>query len=231
MNDSKELFDYWHQQVRLKNRETVAAPGHVDTPTLRHTCTNYDTLRTQPEVLRLEEPQRSRVIAVIKYECTAQVLQRRAGILKDRVADLQSTTHDLEQDKTKFKQLIRALQEIIFGKDQDIQKLQNRISILEAENEALVAEAEGSKAYTELLKAFEALKRDYQKVAKRRQELAKNNQSLGGRVAHTNRFRNQRDAARAAVAELRQQLAQTATENQRLRQENKTLQSELARLR
>ncbi len=231
MNDSKELFDHWHHQVRLRNLDIVAAPGHVETQVLRHECTNYDTLRATKAVLQLDGLERSRVIAVIKYECTAQVLQRRAGILKDRVVELQSATHDLEQDKTRFKKIIQALQTIIFGKDQDIHKLQAQISTLEAENETLRTEAERAKAYAELLQEFEALKKEFQQVTKRRQELAKNNQSLGGRVAHATRYQRQRDEARAAVAELRQKLAQVTEDNQNLHSENETLRLEVSQLR
>lgn len=231
MDDSKEIFDYWHSQVRLKNFETIAASGHIETQRLRHDCTNYDVLRKSREVHWLDEPERSRVIAVIKYECTAQVLQRRAGLLKDRVIELQAANKEVEQQHSKLLRLIRALQEKLFGKDQDIKKLETRISILEAENDALRAESENDKAYAELLKEFEQLKKEFDKVAKRKQELAKNNQSLGGRVAHTKRFQRERDDARAAVQELRQQLTQASEENKRLSEENETLSLEISQLR
>ena len=231
MNDSKELFDYWHQQVRLKNLDLIHASSHVETYRLRHNCTNYDNLRTSREVQWLDEPERSRVIAVIKYECTAQVLQRRAGILKDRVVDLQTANNDVEQQRSRLLGLIRALQEKLFGKDQENQQLKIRISILEAENEKLKVQAERDKAYAELLQDFERLQKEFDKVSKRRQELAKNNQSLGGRVAHTRRFRRERDEARSAIQDLQQQLTLVAAENKRLQQENETLRSELNQLR
>ncbi|MDZ8258370.1 hypothetical protein [Nostoc sp. ChiQUE01b] len=50
MDDSKALFDYWHDRVRLKNSELIADPGHVKTQDLRHDCTNYDELWRSPEV-------------------------------------------------------------------------------------------------------------------------------------------------------------------------------------
>lgn len=231
MNDSKALFDYWHSKVRLKNLSLVSSPSHIETYRLRHDCTNYDTLRASREVALLDELERSRVIAVIKYQCTAQVLQRRASFLNSHIAELQNEVQDLAHTKGKFQKIIQALQEIIFGKDQDIQALQNRISILETENETLRAETEQAKAYSDLLQEFETLKKEFEKVAKRKQELAKNNQSLGGRVGHTNRFRNERDAARAAAEELRQKLAQVADYNQQLLSENEALKSELSQLR
>ncbi len=231
MHDSKELFDYWHGQVRLKNLGLIAAQQHIATQQLRHDCTNYDDLRASREVQWLDEPERSRVIAVIKYECTAQVLQRRAGILKDRVTQLQTATHEAEHQRSRLLALIRVLQEKLFGKDQAIQKLQHQVSVLEAENETLKAEAESEKAYAEVNQQLEQLRKEFEKVAQRRQQLAKNNQRLGGRVAHTNRFRQERDEARTAVQELRQQLAQVTQENQRLRQENEELRLELSKFR
>ncbi|WP_017297784.1 hypothetical protein [Nodosilinea nodulosa] len=231
MNDSKALFDYWHSKVHLKNLSIVSSPFHIETYRLRHDCTNYDSLRASREVVQLDELERSRVVAVIKYQCTAQVLQRRAGFLNSHIAELQNEVQGLAQENTRLQKIIRALQEIIFGKDQDIQKLQNRISILETENETFRAEAERAKAYSDLLQEFETLKQEFEKVAKRKQELAKNNQRLGGRVAHTNRFRNERDAARAAAEELRQKLAQVTDYNQQLRSENEALKSELSQLR
>jgi len=231
IQNSKDLFDYWHQQVRLKNLNLVSASGHIETYRLRHDCTNYDDLRARRDVQWLDEPERSRVIAVIKYECTAQVLQRRAGILKDRVVDLQTANHDVERHHSRLLGLIRALQEKLFGKDQENQQLKTRISILEAENETLRTEVERTRAYTELLQEFEALKREFNKVSKRRQQLAKNNLSLGGRVAHAQRYRRERDSARTAVDELRQQLTQVNADNQRLREENKALRLELTQLR
>ncbi|MBD0268528.1 MAG: hypothetical protein ICV77_09570 [Cyanobacteria bacterium Co-bin8] len=231
MDDNKALFDYWHERVRLKNLDLISSAGHIQTQNLRHNCTNYDDLRSSREVQWLEEPERSRIIAIIKYECTAQVLQRRSGILKDRVIELQAATDDVEKQKSRLLGLIRALQEKLFGKDRDIERLQARISILEAENEALRAESENDKAYAELLQAFEQLKQQYAAIEKRKKELAKNNQSLGGRVAHTNRYRRERDEARVAIQDLRQQLAIAVQQNQQLQQENETLRLDLEQLR
>jgi chromosome segregation ATPase len=231
MEDNRALFDYWHDRVQLRNLQLVASSGHVQTQNLRHDCTNYDELWKSSEVQRLEEPERSRVIAIIKYECTAKVLQRRSGILKDRVVELQAATQEVERQKSRLLSLISALQEKLFGKDRDIEQLQKRISLLEAENEGLRVQGENDKAYAELLQEFEQLKQRYAAVEKRKQELAKNNQSLGGRVAHTNRFKRERDEARTVIQELRQQIAIATQQNQQLLQENEALRSELKQLR
>lgn len=223
MDDSKALFDYWHGRVYLSNSGLIAASEHVPTQILRHECTNYDDLWRSGEVQALEEPERSKVIAIIKYECTAQVLQRRAGLLKDRASELESAYADLGQHRSKLLGFIKVLQAKLFGKDQEVKQLESRIAVLETQNEALRAESANEQAHTELLKEFEQLKRQYEAVEKRRQELAKNNQSLGGRVSHTKRYKKQRDDAMAEVKELKQQLQAMTQENQQLRTKNESL--------
>lgn len=230
MDDSKALFDYWHGRVQLTNRQLIENNGHIPTQELRHKCTNYDTLRFSNQVQALGEPERSRIIAIIKYECTAKVLQERAGRLRDRASQLEDANKEISQEKSKLLRIIKVLQEKLFGKDQDVKKLENRVAALEAENEVLRTEAETSKVYADLLAEFEQLKKQYEVVEKRKRELAKNNQSLGGRVAHTNRFRQQRDDARVLVEEQKQQILTLSAENQRLIQENVRLSSVLEKL-
>ena len=231
MNRSKELFDYWHPRVRVTNLKLVSNLNHVETFDLRHNCTNYDQLWKSPRVQRLDEPERSQNIAIIKYLCTSKVLQERTRILRNRIENLQKTTQELTQKRSQFEKLILQLKKIIFGKEQEMKALKHRISIIEAENEELKVQAESDKAYAELQQEFKNLKKEFDKVAKRRQELAKNNQSLGGRVAHTQRYRRERDEAQAAVQDLQQQLTLAKTENQHLQQENETLGLELKQLR
>ncbi|MEP0909530.1 hypothetical protein NDI45_01210 [Leptolyngbya sp. GB1-A1] len=223
MNDSKALFDYWYEQVRLKNHELVQVAGHVETYKLRHECTNYDELRLSREVQLLEEPERSKVIAIIKYECTAKVLQYRAGRLRDRANQLSETCGELETQKTKLLRLIQALQAKLFGKDKELEQYKARIAILEAENAALQADAENSQAEVQLRTELEKLQKQYDAVEKRRRELAQNNKSLGGSVAHTQRYKRQRDEAMIQVKELRAQLQSLTHENQQLRAENDRL--------
>ncbi len=230
MNDSKALFDYWYEQVRLKNHELVQVAGHVETYKLRHECTNYDELRLSREVQLLEEPERSKVIAIIKYECTAKVLQYRAGRLRDRANQLSETCGELETQKSKLLGLIQALQAKLFGKDKELERYKARIAILEAENAALQADAENSQAEVQLRTELEKLQKQYDAVEKRRRELAQNNKSLGGRVAHTQRYKRQRDEAMVQVKELRVQLQSLTHENQQLRAENDRLRLALNRV-
>lgn len=231
MDDNKALFDYWYGRVKLRNHEVIEAPGHIKTYELRHECTNYDDLRFSKEVQLLAEPERSRVIAIVKYECTAKVLQHRASRLREKANQLENACSELDQQKSKLLKLLRALQEKLFGKDQDIERLKARITALETENEALQAESENDKAYAELLTEFEQLKKQYEAVEKRRRELAQNNKSLGGRVAHTKRFRQERDDARALAVQQQQQIVTLTQENEQFQRANEQLCSEIKKLR
>ncbi|UIE36011.1 hypothetical protein [Leptodesmis sichuanensis] len=102
MMDDKALFDYWHQRVELRNTHLLDSPEHLKTPTLRHEYTNYDDLRFLREVQQLDELERSKVIAIIKYECTAKVLQHRASRLRDRANKLEDACNELDEKKTSY---------------------------------------------------------------------------------------------------------------------------------
>ena len=196
---NKQLFDYWYGQVELRNYELIKSAVHVPTPRLRHECTNYDALRLRPDISSLDELERSRVIAIIKYECTARVLQRRAGILKDRAHKLDEFCREQEVRAGRLEALIRALQQKLFGKDQRIRRLEARISQLEMENEALAAERASSQAEIDVQRELQDLQIRVEAAEAKRWELTRRTQSLGGRLAHTTRYKRERD-------ELREQL-------------------------
>jgi hypothetical protein len=64
---------------------------------------------------------------------------------------------------------------------------------------ALRSEQQQSKAELQLQKELDALRRAYGAEVERRKQLAKNDQSLGGRVAHSNRYRRERDELQEAL--------------------------------
>ncbi len=213
--DQKALFDYWHDRVLLKNHGRIGAREHVTTQELRHECTNYDELRRLKAVLDLDELERCRVIAIIKYECTARVLQRRTGLLRDYARQCEEQALDHRQKERGLLAAIRKLKDILRGRESYIGRLESRIRSLEAENEALRAEQQQSKAENQVQNELDALQKAFESEVQRRKQLARNNQSLGGRIAHTNRYRRERDELREALRierqtsqEQRQQLAQ-----------------------
>ena len=77
--------------------------------------------------------------------------------------------------------------------------MESRLKGLLAENEALRTEQQQSKAENQLRKELDALQSAFEAEVERRKQLARNNQSLGGRVAHTNRYRRERDELREAL--------------------------------
>lgn len=197
--DQKALFDYWHDRVRLTNLQRLGAREHVTTQELRHECTNYDELRRLKTVQQLDELERCRVIAIIKYECTAKVLQRRTGLLRDYARQCEEQALDHRQKERGLLAAIRKLKDLLRGRESYIGRLESRIKGLDAENAALRTENQQSKAERQLDKELAALQRAYEAEVERRKQLAKNNQSLGGRVAHTNRYRRERDELSEAL--------------------------------
>jgi hypothetical protein len=166
--DQKALFDYWHDRVRLTNLQRLAAREHVTTQELRHECTNYDELRHLQAVQELDELERCRVIAIIKYECTAKVLQRRTGLLRDYARQCEEQALDHRQKQSGLLAVIHKLKDILKGKDSTIIRLESRINALQAENEALRTEQQQSRAKQQVGKELEALQRAFNAEVERR---------------------------------------------------------------
>jgi hypothetical protein len=219
----KDLFDYWRGQVQLKNKRLLASEDHVPTFQLRHECTNYDELRRLPTVLALDELERCRIIAIIKYECTAQALQRRTGLLREAAERWEAISGEQQQKHNALLAFIAKLKEKLLQRDAYIQRLEARIKGLESRNAALDAEQEQSKAEIQVNKQLAALQRELDAERAHRQKLAKNNQSLGGRVAHTQRYKRQRDALQLEIIELKRLNAELLTQLEALRSSSQQL--------
>jgi chromosome segregation ATPase len=213
----KALFDYWHDRVRLKNLPRIGAQEHVPTQVLRHQCTNYDELRHLKAVQDLDELERCRVIAIIKYECTARVLQRRTGLLRDIARQCEANSLTQQKERSRLGALLQKLKQALRGQQIKIDRLQARLQALEAENAALRSEQQQSKAELQLQKELVALQRALEATEERRRQLARNNQSLGGRVAHSDRYRRQRDELQEALRAEQQTNRQLRGELERLR--------------
>lgn len=226
MKNSKELYDYWYEQVRLHNYDLIRSEEHVETYRLRHGCTNYDALRKSSEVQSLTEPDKSINIGILKYQCTARVLQARASALRERAQAITISTSP-ELNPPRLLRIIRALQEMIFGKDKEIERLQAQIRSLEVEREAFVIDVENSKLEIELQKQLSELQKRFEKEEKRRRELGRNNQSLGGRLSHTNRYIRERDEAREEVKQLKLEIKSLNHDNEKLRLDNERLHARL----
>ncbi|MDS3860446.1 hypothetical protein RIF25_06445 [Thermosynechococcaceae cyanobacterium BACA0444] len=217
IQSTKELFDYWYHKVIFRNHDLIESDNHLPAYEIRHECTNYDTLLKLPEVETLTGLERDRVYAIIKYQCTSKVLQRRASYFRQKSVEIRHELDQLNHQNQENKNWIEQLRRLLFSKDIEIKQLTAQIALLEAEKEVLQAESDQSSAYAELLKEVETLRKKFEKEKKRREELGKNNQSLGGRVAHTERYKRERNEAREQVT--------------KLEQINRTLQNELNQLK
>ncbi|MFM7676006.1 MAG: hypothetical protein ACKO5F_10580 [Synechococcus sp.] len=197
--NQKELFDHWLGRVVLKNLKRIGAQEHVTTQELRHDCTNYDQLRNLPEVQSLDELERCRMIAIIKYQCTAKALQRRTGLLRDYAKQCDENIHRQREARSRLGALLQKLKRALQGQSEKIQGLEAKLKALDAENAALRAELQESETVRKLRDDLDSLQRSFDAEVKRRKQLARNNQSLGGRLAHTNRYRKERDELREAL--------------------------------
>ncbi len=199
----QELFTYWHQRVEFKNHHLIRSTSHLPAYEIRHQCTNYDQLIKLPEVESLKGLERDRIFAIIKYQCTSRVLQYRASHFRAISSQIRLELDALNAKNQENLNWIEKLKQLLFSKDIEIKQLKAQVILLEAEKEVLQAETDQSSAYVELSKEVEKLKKQYEKEKKRREELGHNNQSLGGRVAHAERYRRERDQAREEVKQLR----------------------------
>jgi hypothetical protein len=120
-------------------------------------------------------------------------------LLRDYARQCEEQTLNHQQNEAWHRAIITKLKDIIKGRDVKILRLESRINALQAENEALRTEQQQSKAESQLRKELDALQRAFEAEVERRKQLAKNNQSLGGRVAHTNRYRRERDELSEAL--------------------------------
>ncbi|NJK35705.1 MAG: hypothetical protein HC919_12565 [Oscillatoriales cyanobacterium SM2_2_1] len=225
--NNKVNYDHWRGLVKIRRINELSTFEHIPAYKLRHEFTNYDELIYLPEVRTLDALERDREVAIIKYVCTSQVLQRRTGILKDKASKLSDTIRTLEADANAFQKIILKLQSLIFSKDKKINDLEQHNKVLTTQNEILQLKIEEHTATNELQTELDRLKKELERANKRKAELAKNNQSLGGRVAHTERYKRQRDEAKAQLQHLQDQVTSLIWEMQQLRQENDRLSQRL----
>jgi chromosome segregation ATPase len=202
--DSKAAYLYWHEKVEFRNEYLIALPDHVETYTLRHECTNYDDLMKSYEVQKLKGFERGLAIAVIKYQCTSRVLQRRVTRLREQMDGIARRLNELDAEIERRSGIIQALQEIIFRKDKRIRELERQIARLKYELSELSEMSKQTEAYENI--AYQNLHTILENLKQRYKEIAQKNRSLGGKVAHIERYKRERDEARARAEQAEQQL-------------------------
>lgn len=183
-----------------------------------------------PELAKFDEIERSRVICVIKYECTSQVLQRRASVQRERQLEAREYVIQAEAAIKKRDGIIEALRRFLFGNEKEIKCLKAKIAELEASSrsEHTISQqsnnnikyekeiADYKKALAELREKIsiaeakaakaeaKAAKADlqYEKEHKLRIKHGMTNQRLGGQISWLGRIKEERDKLRNEKADL-----------------------------
>ena len=205
--NNQPLHHYWSEKVQVKRTELGAAKNHLKAYVVRHRYTNYDQLTESPEFLELDPLERSRVIAVIKYECTSQALQCINGLIRDQLEEIKEETKRLEADVIRRDGIIGAITKLLWGNEREIKSLKAKIRQQKLEIKSLKEIIEEATTEAEYRHEIEAWKIKYEESEKgrlqeqkgrleeqkRRRILGRNNQSLGGTAAHAERWREERD--------------------------------------
>lgn len=128
--------------VKLTNREVLESSVQIETYTLRHQGTNYDSLLNSEYFQNLRGQERQEAHLELKYECTAQALQYRASFLKGRANKLQDVVNEAERREADKNSFILKLIATIRGNEAKIQELENKIELEKASKLADLADLE-----------------------------------------------------------------------------------------
>jgi len=183
----------WKGKVHLKHKELSEESKHIEAFKVRHEYTNYDQLINSIELQRLEALERSRTVAIIKYECTSQALQFRNGIIREQCLEAKKQSAKLAKDLKTHKGLIGAIQKILWGNEKKIRSLNAIIDEKVLEITSLKDGIEEEKVANDYTEEIATWKKRFEEEEKRRQELGKNNQRLGGRLSHAERNKEKLD--------------------------------------
>ena len=151
---NKALFSYWHGRVKLRNTQLIGDPQQINTQTLRHECTNYDELWKSSAVQQLSGIDQDRMVAVIKYSCTSQVLQRRASLLRVQIADIEKSYEGLEGERSKLASVIAKLKRALFGKMQENEALQRQVKALITQERSAKSRGRGQQSLCRAFREF-----------------------------------------------------------------------------
>ena len=115
--NNQPIHSKWKGEVVLNYEKLREETNHIEAYKVRHRYTNYDQLINSIELQRLEPLERSRTVAIIKYECTSQALQFRNGIIREQFIEAKKQSAKLAADVVRHKGLIGAIQKILWGNE------------------------------------------------------------------------------------------------------------------
>ena len=191
----------WKGEVELNYEKLREETHHIEAYKIRHRYTNYDQLINSIELQRLEPLERSRTVAIIKYECTSQALQFRNGVIREQFLEAKKQAAKLAGDVKRYQGLFARIKKILFGNETEITSLKASLVEKEIEIKALKEQVEEEKVDNEYQKEIAIWKKKFEKEEQRRIELGQKNRSLGGQVSHAKRNKVKLDSARDELAE------------------------------
>ncbi len=191
----------WKGKVYVKRNELSEEKNHIEAYKIRHRYTNYDQLINSLELQRLEPLERSRTVAIIKYECTSQALQCRNGIIREQFLEAQKQSAKLAADVVRHKGLLGAIQKILWGNEKEIRSLKASLAEKEIKIQSFKEQLEEKKVDNEYQKEIAIWKRKFEKEEQRRIDLGQKNRSLGGQVSHAKRNKVKLESVRDKLTE------------------------------
>ena len=236
--NNQPLHKYWKGKVIVEREAIVKSKNHIKAYKLRHEYTNYDQLIKSIELQRIEVLERSRTIAIIKYECTSQALQCVNGLIRDQLVEAKKESLKLASDVIRRDGIIGAIQKLLWGNEKEIKSLNAKLVEQELEIASLKEIIERGKTEGDYIAEIESWKKKFRKEQEHRLRLAKNNQRLGGRVSsyqhiktELEKFRDLYGSKKAKDTPLFQELEKTKRElinRERLLSEYKVLKRRLS---
>lgn len=183
----------WRKEVVLNYDKLREESNHIEAYKARHRYTNYDQLVDEIKSQRLDALEQSRIVAIIKYECTSQALQFRNGVIRDQYLEAKKQSAKLAADVVRHKGLIGAIQKILWGNEKEISSLKAKLTERELELTSLKDRIGKESVESDYKKEISIWKKKFEKEEIRRIELGKKNKSLGGRVSHARRNKEKLD--------------------------------------
>ena len=217
--NNQPLHIYWKEKIVVEREAISKSKSHIKAYKLRHEYTNYDLLINSIELQKIEALERSRIIAIIKYECTSQALQCVNGFIRDQLEEAKKEAAKFERDVIRRDGIIAAIQKLLWGNEKEIKSLKAKNQQQVLEIKSFKEEFELRKTEDQYLAEIQNWKKKFKSEQERRQQLASNNKSLGGRLSHAKRNKqkldfvnNLLDESEVTVAQLSRDLENTKRE-------------------
>tara|TARA_X000001036_G_scaffold380573_1_gene372053 strand:- start:147 stop:905 length:759 start_codon:yes stop_codon:yes gene_type:complete len=191
-NNNQPLHEYWGEKVKIRRRE-LQGKTYIEAYKVRHEYTNYDQLINSIDLGKLEELEKSRLIAIIKYECTFRALQCVNDSINKSLVEAQLDIKKIEEDNKELKGWYKQLLAKIFSGKNENKLLEAKLKEREIEIISLKEKKQEDQVNTDYQKEINSWKKKFEDEQVKRIRLGRKNQSLGGRVSHAKKWKEERD--------------------------------------